>query len=55
MTPGPENGARCMPAPRVADAPNHLKVYFVPVVYGRYEVAFVDEDYTRRRGVRAVP
>lgn len=31
----------------MADAPNHLKVYFVPVVYGRYEVAFVDEDYTR--------
>lgn len=40
---------------RVADAPNHLKVYFVPVVYGRYEVAFVDEDYTRRRGVRRFP
>lgn len=32
---------------RVADAPNHLKVYFVPVLYGRYEVAFVDEYYTR--------
>lgn len=31
----------------VADAPNHLKVYFVPLVYGRYEVAFLDEDYTR--------
>ena len=31
----------------VADAPNHLKVYFVPLVYGRYEVAFLDEDYSR--------
>ena len=29
------------------DAPNHLKVYFVPLVYGRYEVAFLDENYTR--------
>lgn len=29
------------------DAPNHLKVYFVPLVYGRYEVAFVDEEYSR--------
>lgn len=32
---------------KVADAPNHLKVYFIPLVYGRYEVAFVDEDYSR--------
>lgn len=31
----------------VTDAPNHLKVYFIPLVYGRYEVAFLDEDYTR--------
>lgn len=31
----------------VGDAPNHLKVYFVPLVYGRYEVAFLDEDYSR--------
>lgn len=31
----------------VADAPNHLKVYFIPLVYGRYEVAFLDEDYSR--------
>ena len=31
----------------VGDAPNHLKVYFVPLVHGRYEVAFLDEDYTR--------
>lgn len=34
---------------RVADAPNHLKVYFVPVLYGRYEVAFVDECCGIRR------
>ena len=31
----------------VGDAPNHLKVYFVPLVYGRSEVAFLDEDYSR--------
>lgn len=31
----------------VGDAPNHLKVYFVPLVYGRYEIAFLDEHYSR--------
>lgn len=29
------------------DAPNHLKVYFMPFFYGRYEIAFLDADYSR--------
>lgn len=32
---------------KLGDAQNHLKVYFIPLVYGRYEVAFIDENYSR--------
>lgn len=29
------------------DRPNAFKVYFVPLFYGRYEVAWIDADYSR--------
>ncbi len=32
---------------RPGEAPNRLKVYFIPVIYGRYQVAWIDEDYSR--------
>ncbi len=28
------------------DAPNRLKVYFIPMIYGRYQVAWIDPDYS---------
>ena len=47
MTFVPGNGRRRVHGGWRGIAPNHLKVYFVPLVYGRYEVAFLDENYTR--------
>lgn len=38
-----EARARAVPG----KVPNSLKVYFVPLVFGRYEVAFLDADYSR--------
>lgn len=31
---------------RQTSAKNHLKVYFIPLIGGRYQVAYVDPDYS---------